>query len=139
MKIDIGCGKNKRDGFVGVDNDPNCGADVVASALDLPFEDDSAEEVHSSHLVEHFTPEEAKIFFDEIYRVLKIGGTADIKIDRDWSKKKLFKKDSTHKYRFSSKEIKLMLDKFNEAKVENKIYFFKIYQPRSKIFVWLKK
>lgn len=139
IRIDIGCGKNKRSGFTGIDINPDSDADIVASALDLPFEEESVDEVSSSHLVEHFNPEEARQFFDEIYRVLKKGGKANLKIDRDWSKSILLKKDPTHKYRFTEQEIKGLVSKFSEKEVENKIYFLHFYAPRNKIFVSLTK
>jgi len=139
VKIDIGCGKNKKAGFIGVDIDPDSDADVIASALNLPFDDDSIDEVYSSHLVEHFTPEEAHIFFNEIYRVLKKGGKIYLKIDRDWTKKRLLKKDITHQYRFSAKEIRQLASKFSKVEVKNRIYFLKFYLPKNKIFVWLEK
>ena len=138
-KIDIGCGNNKRKGFVGIDLDKKTNPDIVASALNLPFDSNSVDEVYSSHLVEHFSPEEAQKFFDEIYRVLKSGNKAIVKVDKDWSKKRLMKKDHTHKYRYKEKELLGMVDKFSKKIVEDKIYFFKIYKPRRKIFIELIK
>lgn len=141
IKIDIGCGKNKREGFTGVDIDPESGADIIASAMDLPFEDGSVDELYSAHLVEHFDQEETKKFFKEIFRVLKSGGTAFLKVDRDWSKKKLLSKDPTHKYRYTAKELNGLLEGvgFSKAFAENKIYFLKLWSPRNKIFVRLEK
>lgn len=139
VKIDIGCGKNKKPGFTGVDINPDSDADIVASALDLPMEDETVDEVCSQHLVEHFTPEEAQKFFDEVHRVLKKGGKASIKVDRDWTKRILLKKDPTHKYRFTEKEIRAMVGKFTESEVKNEIYFLNFYSPRNKIFVTLVK
>lgn len=138
-KIDIGCGGNKREGFTGVDLDEKTNPDVVASALDLPFNDNSVDDVFSAHLVEHFDPQEAEKFFNEIYRVLKKGGIAEIKVDKDWSKRKLMKKDPTHKYRYKEKELLAMVDKFYQKEVKDKIYFFRFYQPRRKIFINLVK
>jgi len=139
IKLDIGCGKNKKKGFIGVDIDPHSNADIISSALELPFGDESIDEIHSSHLVEHFSLKEAKVFFDEIYRVLKKDSKAFLKIDKDWSKKRLFKKDSTHKHRYSKKEIKNLSSRFGKVKVKDKIYFLNFYTPRRKIFVWLEK
>lgn len=138
IKLDIGCGKNKKEGFIGIDIDPKSGADIIASALDLPFEDSSVDEISCSHLVEHFHPNEAQNFFDEIYRVLKNGGRAWLKIDRDWLEKRLLRKDPGHKKRYSAKEIKEMVKKFPLKKVERKIYRFG-WHIRNKIFVELKK
>jgi len=139
IRIDIGCGKNKKEGFIGIDIDPNSDADIIASALDLPFNDSSIDEINCSHLVEHFSPGEARKFFDEICRVLKKGGVANLKIDRDWTESRLLKKDPTHKHRYSVKEIKEMLKKISQKKVKDKIYFFRWNKPRRKIFVELTK
>ncbi len=139
IKIDIGCGGNKRKGFIGVDLDEKTNPDIVASALNLPFDNNSVDEVFSAHLVEHFDPQEAQQFFDEIYRVLKKGGGAGVKVDKDWSKRILMAKDPTHKYRYKEKELLSMVNKFSQKEVKDKIYFFKIYQPRRKIFISLVK
>jgi len=140
VKLDIGCGKNKREGFIGIDIDPNSDADIIVSALSLPFDDDSVDEIHSSHLVEHFSPKEAEKFFAEIYRVLKKGSRAFLKIDTDWTKKRLLQKDPTHKHRYSVREIKKMLRQFNfsQSKVKRKIYLIN-FHLRNKIFVELVK
>lgn len=75
IKIDCGCGKNKRqDGnWIGIDIMDFEGVDIV---LDLskekwPFKDGSVDEVHASHFVEHLKPKERIHFVNEIYRVLK--------------------------------------------------------------------
>ena len=121
-------------------------ADVVASALDLPFSDEGVDEIYSAHLVEHFTPEEAQKFFDEVYRVLKKSGRAEIKIDREWSRKRLLKKDKTHKHRYNDDEIKKMVGKFSKADAKSKPYFLgfryhvkNLSLPHNKIFVHLIK
>ena len=138
-KIDIGCGKNKRAGFTGIDNDPGCHPDIIASALELPLEEGSIDEVYSAHLGEHFEPSELALFFDEIYRVLKTGGTANLKIDKDWTRGRLMRKDPTHKYRFSKIEIEAMLGKFSSFKVDDRRYLLNWHTFRNKLFVYLKK
>ncbi len=138
LKIDIGCGKNKKEGYVGIDIDPTSKADIIVSALSIPFSDNSVDEVYSRHMIEHLAPDEAEKFFNEIYRVLKIGGKADLKIDCDWSKGRLLKKDPTHKYRYSAKEIKNLVKKFSQFKVK-KIFYFANRTIRNKISVHLIK
>jgi hypothetical protein len=73
IKIDIGCGKNKKEGFKGVDIIPFEDVDIVMDAGKdkWPFEDGSVDEVHSSHFVEHLLPEERIHFVNELHRVLK--------------------------------------------------------------------
>lgn len=136
MKIDIGCGNHKKEGFIGLDIDKNSQADIIGSALDLPLKDNSVDQIYCSHLVEHFTPQQANIFFTEIYRVLKEGSQASFKVDHDWSKKKLLKKDPDHKYRYSVKELKKILANinFSQVQVEKKIYLMD-FCLRNKIYI----
>jgi len=138
IKLDIGCGYNKRKDCIGIDISEDSDADIIASAFDLPFPDGSVDEIYSNNLIEHFFPNEAKLFFSEIYRVLKKGGRAFIKIDRDWSKKRLLHKDPTHKYRYSSKDIKKLIINFSKVEIKNK-YYFQNRHFRNKIFVDLIK
>ncbi|MBL7148203.1 MAG: class I SAM-dependent methyltransferase [Nanoarchaeota archaeon] len=140
MKIDIGCGHHKKEGFIGLDIDKNSQADIIGSALDLPLKDNSVDQIYCSHLVEHFTSQQVKIFFTEIYRVLKKGSQASLKVDHDWSKKKLLKKDPDHKHRYSVKELKKILQQFNfsQSEVRKKIYLFG-FCLRNKIFIKLVK
>jgi SAM-dependent methyltransferase len=73
IKIDIGCGKNKREGFTGIDIIDFEGVDIVMNAgkEKWPFKDGSVDEVHASHFVEHLEPMERVHFVNELYRVLK--------------------------------------------------------------------
>lgn len=97
VKLDIGCGKAKKDGFLGVDSRPFEGVDIVfdiakkftfANSADpskpheryekWPWEDNSVEEVHCSHMLEHLTAPERIHFANELCRVLVKGGKAAI-------------------------------------------------------------
>jgi len=71
MKIDIGCGNHKKEGFIGLDIDKNSQADIIGSALDLPLKDDSVDQIYCSHLVEHFTPQQVKIFLLKFIEFLR--------------------------------------------------------------------
>jgi SAM-dependent methyltransferase len=57
MKIDIGCGANKREGFIGIDVAPGPAVDYVLDIErdPLPFDDNSVEHVFSNHTFEHIT------------------------------------------------------------------------------------
>lgn len=100
MKLDFGCGPNKREGFLGVDSRPFDGkVDVVldlaakriestpngvggfieqASFVPWPWEDNSVDEAHSAHFVEHLNAQERIHFVNELYRILKPGGKCQI-------------------------------------------------------------
>lgn len=69
LKIDIGCGTRKREGFIGVDITSAPGVDYVLDITKdpLPFEDNSVSHVFSSHCFEHI--ENPKFVLREITRV----------------------------------------------------------------------
>lgn len=95
LRLDLGCGKNKREErdaagnvtkkFLGVDN-IDFGQDLVFDLRGAwPWEDESVAEAWSSHFVEHLAglgPREH--FFNELYRVMEFGATATI-IAPHWS------------------------------------------------------
>lgn len=105
MKIDLGCGKNKREGFVGCDQYAMEGVDHVFNIGSevWPFEDNSVDEAHAAHFIEHLTNHNDKWervhFFNELYRVLKVGGTATIILPH-WNSNRYYG-DPTHKEPFS--------------------------------------
>ena len=97
MKLDIGCGKNKKEGFTGVDQYAMDGVDVVLNVAKdrWPWEDGSVEEAHCSHFLEHLDATERIHFYNELYRVLKVGGRATI-ITPHWASNRAYG-DPTHK------------------------------------------
>jgi len=75
LRIDLGCGNAKREGFVGLDFVEGPQVDYI---LDLtrdpfPFDDDSVDEVFSAHFLEHI--DEPNHVFSEIGRVCRDGAT----------------------------------------------------------------
>lgn len=73
VRLDLGCGKNKREGFLGVDKLPFPEVDFRIDLGNQPwsFADNSVDEAHTSHFVEHLTSVERCHFFNELHRVLK--------------------------------------------------------------------
>lgn len=74
VKLDLACGGRKTPGFIGVDIVQMDGVDVVhnLSQFPWPWENESVEEIHCSHYVEH-VPDLLK-FMDEAARILIPGG-----------------------------------------------------------------
>jgi hypothetical protein len=72
VKLDLGCGSTKPDGFVGIDRYALPGVDIVAD-LDqsLPFRDHSIDFVLSSHGLEHVNSLQETM--KEIYRICRHG------------------------------------------------------------------
>jgi len=97
LKLDLGCGKNKREGFIGVDSRAFEGVDVVADLTKRwPWDDGSVAEVNASHVVEHLDGPERIHFVNELYRVLQPGGKATI-ITPHWCSQRAYG-DMTHKW-----------------------------------------
>ncbi len=74
MKIDLGCGILKREGYIRIDKDPAVCPDYCLDLEKdkLPFEDNSVVEVLMSHVFEHLR--DITFPLTEIYRVLKPEG-----------------------------------------------------------------
>lgn len=105
MKINIGCGDKKTDGYINVDlyGEPDIRCDLFK--FPWPFDDNSIDEVFSEHFLEHVEDYEKTIF--EIYRVLKPGGLIHFKVPH-------FKSVAfpwhLHRYAFSSVTCRLLCE-----------------------------
>lgn len=98
LRLDLGCGSNTREGFIGVDNAKNCTAKIKhdLTVTPWPFESDSVDEVSSSHFLEHLTGPERIIFMDELWRVMKVGAKATIQVPY-WASMRAVQ-DPTHQW-----------------------------------------
>lgn len=90
IRLDLGAGHKKYDGWVRVDLDvvrkkatmqgtvqehgSELAPDVVADLRDLPFPDDFADVARAIHVIEHFQVWDAPVVLAEWVRVLKPGG-----------------------------------------------------------------
>ncbi len=73
--LDVGCGIRKYPGSIGLDNNPNTAADVIAD-LDrhpYPFADSTFDEVRAIHVIEHV--DNVIRTMEEFHRILRHGGT----------------------------------------------------------------
>lgn len=79
QKIDIGCGKHKKKRFYGIDKFYFDGVDEVCDIdKGLTLEDNSVDEVYTSHFLEHI--ENLEFVFKEILRVCKPNGKIIIRV-----------------------------------------------------------
>ena len=74
VELDVGCGKNKRSGSIGLDMNPGLEGYVdifheIKSLNPLPFGDDSFEKVHMNDIVEHI--HDIPWLLSEVHRVAK--------------------------------------------------------------------
>lgn len=85
VKLNLGCGRDVREGYVNVDKFPTSAEIIKAEFPTLPFESDFADEVLLNHVLEHFGYTEALTLVREIHRVLKPFGLAKIEVpDMAW-------------------------------------------------------
>lgn len=98
VKLDIGCGSKKKDGFHGVDQYQMEGVDTVLQIGNKkwPWKNNSVDEAHSSHFIEHLTANERVHFYNELYRVLKPGAKATIIVPH-WNSNRAYG-DPTHQW-----------------------------------------
>lgn len=96
LKLDLGCGRTPKPGFVGVDS-RKFGQQVVADLRKAwPWPDNSVEEVNCSHFVEHLNGPERIHFANELYRVLVPDGKAAIVVPH-WNSPRAYG-DLTHQW-----------------------------------------
>lgn len=101
MKIlDVGCGANKFEGAIGLDNNPRTAADVIhdLGIVPYPFADDEFDLVVSRHVAEHVP--DVMAFVTELYRITRPGGVIRLVTPHytnpDWAT------DPTHRNHFNS-------------------------------------
>ncbi|MCX7641818.1 MAG: hypothetical protein N2Z20_04205 [Elusimicrobiales bacterium] len=71
MKLNVGCGIKKLNGYLNVDINPNVKPDYIMPMWNLSFDDDYFNEVLAVHVVEHVGFFKFKYFVSEVKRVLK--------------------------------------------------------------------
>jgi len=78
--LDLGCGKKKRSGTIGVDFSARHDADVIhdLDVFPYPFDDDSVDCVYLDNCLEHLSSP-LKVM-EELYRILKPGGSVFIMV-----------------------------------------------------------
>lgn len=117
MKINIGSGTTRYNGFLNCDYDKNCNPDF---AFDLekeiwPFKDNSVEEIIAHHILEHM----GEGYFHaikEIYRICKHGAIVDIRVPHHNHEN--FINDPTHRRPITAGGMWLFSKKYNDSASE---------------------
>jgi len=98
LKIDLGCGKNKNEGFVGIDIKNLKGVDIAYDLnKGIPFKKNEVEEVFTSHFLEHC--DDIVFMMEEIWRTCK--NKAKVTIIVPYYTWKFSFADPTHKHFFT--------------------------------------
>ncbi len=74
MKLNIGCGKVYKPGFVNIDLSDSSVADENWDVMDLPLRDSSVDLIEADQLIEHFDWVNLRYLLAECWRVLRKGG-----------------------------------------------------------------
>jgi SAM-dependent methyltransferase len=86
IKLNLGCGSTKLEGFTGVDSFPDNKPDVLCdfTAGPLPFKDGEVDEVVMLHTIEHIQKQKHPFILAEIRRVLRTGGKLCLTYPNFW-------------------------------------------------------
>jgi len=76
--LDLGCGKKKRKGAIGVDYSSRLDADVIhdLNVFPYPFDSETADEVYLDNVLEHL--DQPMRVMEEVYRIVKPGGAVKV-------------------------------------------------------------
>jgi len=97
LKLNLGCGPSKMEGYINVDSIEFPGIDqVVDLKQPWPWADNSVSDIHLSHVFEHFTALERVHVANEMWRVLVNQGKATV-ITPHWSSARAYG-DFTHQW-----------------------------------------
>lgn len=78
LKLNLGCGRDIREGYLNIDRVDLKGVDLVYNLDDYPypFKNDSVEEIQAISMIEHIT--DLVKFMEELYRICKNNATVVI-------------------------------------------------------------
>ena len=102
-------------------------ADVKADICNLPFENNSYDFILCNHVLEHI-PNDTKAM-QELYRVLKPGGTAILQIPQDLSREKTFEDNTIT----SRQERARIFGQYDHVRVYGRDYFDKLREIGFKV------
>ena len=117
MKINIGGGLKRFDGFLNVDSDELTNPDFLVNLNKdkLPFEDNSVEEIKAHHILEHIGDGFLSLM-QEIYRVCKDGAIIDIEVPHH--RHENYYGDPTHVRPITVEMFKKFSKKYNRWHIE---------------------
>ena len=75
IKLNLGCGLRKLEGFINIDNRSEVSPDLLCDITEgLPYPDNSVDRVRAHDILEHVALGKTVPLIEEIYRVLRPGG-----------------------------------------------------------------
>jgi predicted SAM-dependent methyltransferase len=106
-KVDIGCGKYKLPGYIGIDQEGLEGVDYVMDVRSgLPFAKGEVDEIYTGHFLEHLTGPECLELLKECYRVLKPSGIMEIMVpDFIWCCQEFLREPEEERWKYPAARI----------------------------------
>lgn len=117
IKLNIGAGYKKIDGYLNIDDDINCNPDYKLNIETdkLPFGDSSVSRVIVHHVLEHLGDGYFH-FLQELYRVCQHGAIIDIRVPHH--NHETFYSDPTHKRPITVEGLRLFSKRYNRKNIE---------------------
>lgn len=126
LRLHLGCGNRRQDGFVNVDLHLSHATDYVADIKNLPCPSASVERIECYHVIEHIPHREVAKYVDEWHRLLEPEGKLVVEcpdFDRAveeylaGNEERLFNiygrqrfPGDTHRYGYNSARLKMLLE-----------------------------
>lgn len=124
-KLNLGCGFDKRDGWVNADAFAQCDPDVLMDieTFPWPFEDDSFDHILMKHVLEHVGAafSDFRLVMRELYRVIRPGGTIEIHVPHYGHES--FWSDPTHVRAFTKLTFDMMSRKKNDDWIARRVNY----------------
>ena len=133
MKLNLGCGYDRREGWINLDIKEGEGVDVVhdLNKVPLPFENEEFDYILCNSILEHVN---VIPLMNEIHRILKKNGILKICVPHFTST--LNYEDLTHRNQFSIRSFDYFIKEVGFSYERNVNYFSKIFK---KIIFYKKK
>ena len=124
--LDIGCGRNKIPGALGLDIDPEAHPDFLhdLNIHPYPVKDNEFDKIYAKHVIEHVL--DPLKFLQECYRILKPAGS--IFIETPHFSSRVAYSEADHKRFFSYFMFNSLLSKTKFTKIKQKITFYKTFR-----------
>ena len=85
--LDLGCGKSKVKGAIGLDNVDLPSVDIIHDLLNIPYpiKNESYDIIYLRNVIEHFYLDDIEKIFNECFRILAFGGVLNITVPHAFS------------------------------------------------------
>lgn len=80
VRLNMGCGPFPLPGFLNIDQFASVKPDLVADAINLPFEPGTVDEIYAGHIIEHFVYEDGRRALRYWWTLLKPGGRISVSV-----------------------------------------------------------